>query len=237
MSSPEPSAATVPPTDAPPAAAPPVVGLVGGIGSGKSYIAREYARRWPVTIIDGDAAGHCVLEEPEVIQQIRDSFGDEVITPEGRVDRKRVSLRVFGPGRAEQEARRTLEAIVHPRIRQLLSEQIAEARRQPGLQAILLDAAVLLETGWRSLCDVVVFIECPLEERLERVSQHRGWTAANLAAREASQLPLDQKRKEADFVIVNSQQHPAELPSLDQILRPSSRSATPSPAPHAADPE
>lgn len=199
---------------------PPVIGVIGGIGSGKSFVAREYARRWPVAIIDGDVAGHRVLDDPEVIQQIREAFGDEVITAEGRVDRKRVSQRVFGSGQAELKAREVLEGIVHPRIRQLLSEQIAEARSQPGLQAILLDAAVLLETGWRSLCDVIVFIECPWEERLERVSQSRGWTAADLAAREASQLPLDQKRKEADFVIVNSRKQPAEFPSLEQILHP-----------------
>jgi len=204
-------------------AGPPVIGVIGGIGSGKSFIAREYARRWPVAIIDGDVAGHRVLEEPAVIEQLHEAFGNEVITAEGRVDRQRVSQRVFGPARAEVEARDTLEKIVHPRIQQLLSEQIAEARRQPGLQAILLDAAVLLETGWRSLCGVIVFIECPWEERLERVRQSRGWTAADLAAREASQLPLDQKRKEADCVIVNSQQHPAELPSLEQILHQSSR--------------
>ncbi len=93
---------------------------------------------------------------------------------------------------------------MHPEIRSLMERKIRELRRQANVEAILLDAAVLLEAGWNDLCDVVVFIDTPEADRIARVQAGRGWSAAELAKREASQWPLPRKRAAADSVIDNS---------------------------------
>jgi dephospho-CoA kinase len=181
-----------------------VVGLVGGIGSGKSSLARHLARSRPAAVIDADSIGHEVLHECEVREQIARAFGRSVFDNQGVVDRKALGRLVFGDDPAARQARQTLETIVHPRIAARLAQRIAQAQGDPGAEAILLDAAVLLETGWRALCDKVVFVDVPLAERQRRVGLSRGWSPGELARRESSQKPLVEKRREADFVVDNS---------------------------------
>lgn len=182
-----------------------MIGLVGGIGSGKSFLAKELKKNHAVVIVEGDAAGHEVLKETAVKQSLRQTFGDQIFDRSGEVDRKRMSELVFGSGPARESARAALEAIVHPRITDRLIQEIREAQSQPGVEFVVLDAAVLLEAGWRKLCDKVIFVEASDRQRLERVAASRGWTLEQLRAREESQLPLEQKRKEADDVVDNSQ--------------------------------
>src|SRR5579864_6299800 len=94
----------------------PVIGLVGGIGSGKSHLARQLREKHPIEIIEGDSAGHQVLKEPSVKESLKSIFGDAVFTPAGEVDRRRISRLVFGADAGHQSARAKLEQIVHPRI-------------------------------------------------------------------------------------------------------------------------
>jgi dephospho-CoA kinase len=195
----------------------PVIGLIGGIGSGKSFVARHWAHQAPVVIVDGDAAGHEVLDDPTVQDELRRQFGDEVFHSDGRVNRRAMARRVFGADEEHQQARRMLEAVVHPRIRSLMASRVAAARQTPGLKAVIIDAALLLEAGWHDLCDALVFVDVPLPDRLLRV-QSRGWTESDLRAREASQLPLDVKRRDADYVLDNSSQAADTLPPLDRLL-------------------
>lgn len=197
----------------------PVIGLIGGVGSGKSFVARLLSRQHRVAILDADACGHRVLQEPAVQEKLRRRFGDEVFHPDGTVNRRAVGQRVFGTSLAEREARAALEAIVHPRIFELLTLELNQARETPGIEAVLLDAAVLLESGWRDHCDAILFIDAPLEQRLERVARTRGWSREQLLAREASQISLDRKRTEADYVIDNSRSPEHVAADLEQILQ------------------
>ena len=183
----------------------PVIGLVGGVGSGKRFFAQGLSPPFAVSIIDADAIGHQVLQEPAVIQNIRQQFGPDVLLPTGQVDRKKVGALVFGTAPEARQARSQLEAIVHPRIAAQIQAQIQAAQAQPHFQAIILDAAILLETGWHNFCDVIVLIDTPPDQRLARVEQTRGWTKAQWERREASQLPLARKREAAHYVIDNSQ--------------------------------
>ena len=125
---------------------------------------------------------------------------------------------MFGSDAAAQDARRDLEAIVHPEIRSLIERQISELRRQANVEAIVLDAAVLLEAGWNDLCDVVVFIDTPQADRIARVHAGRGWSAAQLAQREASQWPLPRKRAAADAVLDNSNSVDDAAKKLNELL-------------------
>lgn len=177
-----------------------VLGVVGGIASGKSAIACEF-ERLGAHVLDADAAGHQVLREPEVIEAIRERWGQEVIDSQGQVDRRAVAKHVFGNGYEAERDRKFLNGLTHPRIRKLLTKQLAELSNDTSV--VVLDAALLYETGWESLCDGVVFVDTPREQRLQRAAA-RGWSPEVFAAREASQWPIERKRDRAKWTIDNS---------------------------------
>lgn len=191
----------------------PVIGLVGGVGSGKSSLARAAASELPdaskvsplrIAIVRGDETGHAALAIPHVRERIRQRFGDSVLNSQNEIDRPSVARLVFGSTPEATAARHDLEAIVHPEISRLAKEQIEGIRTRGEADAILLDAAVLLESGWKPMCDAVVFVETPFEKRLRHVQKGRGWDEAELRRREASQWPLEEKRRQAQFVVDNS---------------------------------
>jgi len=178
------------------------VGLVGGIGSGKSTIARRTAQRFGFALIDGDAAGHAALLDENVKGQLTHRFGETILAPDGSIDRRALAARVFGASEDHASAKAALERIVHPLIEDVFRDRIAAARRD-GAAAALLDAAVLFEAGWQEFCDVVVFVEAPSEVRRSRIAD-RGWSEAEWRRREDSQLSLDEKRRRANLVISNA---------------------------------
>lgn len=182
----------------------PVLGLVGGVGSGKSHVAAGLAAQRNVAVIAADPIGHEVLRRPAVKAQLRQRWGDMVFTPDGEIDRARVGQLVFGDDPAARDRRQQLEALTHPEITREVRRRIAEHQAQPRLEAIVLDAALLLEAGWRELCDHVIFIDSPLADRQQRVASSRGWSADELARREASQWPLERKRSASDAVVQNT---------------------------------
>ena len=178
------------------------MGLVGGVGSGKSTLARRAAELYGFAVIDGDAAGHRALADASVKSRLRERFGDAVFTTDGSVNRSAVARLVFGPTPDHTSAKADLEKITHPEIRREFREQIAAARAA-GAPAVLLDAAVLVEAGWRDLCDALIFVDAPREMRRSRVAE-RGWSEAEWQRREASQLSVEEKRRRADVIIENS---------------------------------
>lgn len=180
---------------------PPVILIVGGIGSGKSFVAGLFEDAGGVARIDADRIGHEVLTRPEVIAELVEAFGREILDADGRIDRRAVATRVFGPGR--ESARAKLESISHPRIRSEIEHRIADAGKNAAIRAIVLDAAIGLETGWNSLADRIVYVDVPDGERLERVAKSRGWTAEELRRRELSQWTLERKRAAAHHSVEN----------------------------------
>ncbi|HEX3314290.1 MAG TPA: dephospho-CoA kinase [Gemmataceae bacterium] len=174
----------------------PVIGIVGGIGSGKSFVAERLVALGGHLIV-ADALGHEGLRQPEIKQTIRTRWGD-VVSDSGEVDRRRLAKIVF----ADETERHALEAILYPYIGRRVDEEIDKSHRDPAIGFVILDAAVLLEAGWRSRCDHILFVDAPRRVRLERVKS-RGWTDADLAAREAHQMPLAEKMALADAVLVN----------------------------------
>ena len=207
----------------------PIIGLIGGVGSGKTYVAHLLQHnlkqnKQTIVVIDGDLVGHNVLKQKSIKEQLRSQFGDSIFDSEsGEIDRKKLGAKVWGSDSKHRAARRNLEAIVHPEIRNSFLKTIDEARTQNQAEAIILDAAVLLESGWKKMCDAIVFIETSLEDRLERVQKSRGWSRQELIQREKSQLSLEQKKEEADFVIQNNTQQTVDGEAnagqqLEQIL-------------------
>jgi dephospho-CoA kinase len=184
----------------PPALGVPVIGVLGGVASGKSLVAAEFAALG-AGILDGDRAGHEVLRMPEVEQAARRRWGEAILAADGRIDRSRLARIVFAGTPQAAEDLAYLESVTHPRIgRRLLDE--ARALVGGGAAALVLDAAVMLKAGWDRLCDTIVYVDAPPQVRLARALA-RGWTAEALAAREASQGPEAAKRRRADWVIDN----------------------------------
>jgi dephospho-CoA kinase len=179
----------------------PVLGLIGGIGSGKSQVASVLAGLG-ARVIDADAVGHMLLNRRPVRDRLVARFGPGILAADDPavVDRRALGAIVF----ADPSARRDLEAIVHPRMRRSFAKTIARAVAERRARAVVLDAAVLFEAGWNTLCDRVLFVDTPRPERLARLAAQRGWTEATLSAREGAQWALDEKQRRADAVLHNA---------------------------------
>jgi dephospho-CoA kinase len=199
-----------------------VIGILGGVASGKSEIARLLAERGCV-ILDADRAGHEVLEQPEVKHILTARWTNAILAPDGRIDRAAIARIVFPAptasvsyvARADAE-RRFLEQLTHPRIGAMLQQQIAKCETGAQVPAVVLDAPLLLEAGWNEFCTTIVFVDAPREVRLARAAA-RGWSAAQFAAREAAQYSLDSKRRHAGYVIQNGDSLAAVAAEVDRF--------------------
>lgn len=176
----------------------PVVGLIGGIGAGKSTAAKCFAVRGG-QVIDADVLGHEALRQPEVIESLVRRWGEGIRRAGGSLDRREIAKIVF----ADATEREALEATVFPYIAGRTRELITAGQANPGVAFVVLDAAVLLEAGWGDVVDKLVFVDAPRAARVARLAARGGWTEAELAAREAAQWPAEEKKAHADAVLVN----------------------------------
>lgn len=181
---------------------PPIIGLTGGVASGKSTVARRLSDLGAY-VIDADLLGHEVLRNDVVRDELVAEFGASILLPDRSIDRRALAQLVFGVNQADSR-RKKLESIVHPRIRELALARIdaAAALNVPPL-AIVLDAPLLIEAGWEKLCDEVLFVDTPDECRLARVLD-RGWTEMQFRLREQAQMAIEEKRHHATQVFDNS---------------------------------
>ena len=177
----------------------PVVGLIGGIGSGKSQVAAAFARHG-ARVIAGDQLAHAALRDPDIRARVAARWGEALLDEHGEINRPRLAAIVF----ADPAELKALEAIAHPWIRQRIRAEMEAARHDPQVPLIVLDAAIMLEAGWSDACDRLIYIEAPRDVRLQRVARQRGWTVKEVEVREQAQLPLTEKVIRADHVLDNS---------------------------------
>ena len=184
-----------------------VVGITGGIGSGKSTVAGTF-RSLGARVLDADAIARRVTADPAVVQQIGTLLGGDTITPDGVLDRARVAELVF----QDQKLREGLEAIVHPAVRTKIDKELAKWRETGSDDAsplprsrplIILDVPLLERSPYLHEVSAVVFVDAPLSVRIERVQRTRGWSEDELARREASQVSVVDKKLGADHVVMN----------------------------------
>jgi dephospho-CoA kinase len=176
-----------------------LVGLTGNIGSGKSTVAKFLVERGAV-LIDADHLARQATEDPEILQQIADVLGEDLFK-DGRLDRVKTAAKVFH----DEQSRRALGAIIHPWVRRKSAERVESLQQQQKPPAlILMDVPLLYENGLEQEFDTVIVVTAPLELRLARVQAGRGFSEEEVRARDAAQMPLEEKVERADFVLDNS---------------------------------
>jgi len=176
-----------------------VVGLTGGIATGKSTVARMLEERG-AAVLDADALVH-ELQAPgtEVFRAILDAFGPGILTADGTLDRGKLGARVF----ADPEARRILEGIVHPALTAQIVRRVDALREEGRTLLCVLEAALLVEGGRRGIVDRLVVITAPEEQQVARLRAKGGLSEQEAWRRVRAQLPSALKARHADDVLVN----------------------------------
>lgn len=173
-----------------------VVGLTGGIASGKSTVA-GFLREAGAPVMDADSLGHMVIEpDGEAYGQVIEAFGQDIVSDDGRVDRRRLGEKVFD----NPEQRSRLESITHPFIAKLAKRGV-EMIGERGERLAFYEAALLIETGIHESLDATVVVACRVATQMQRLVDRDGFTKEAAAARIASQYPLEEKLAVADYVI------------------------------------
>ncbi len=176
----------------------PVIGILGGIGSGKSTIAAEFAKLG-CKVIDADRIAHELLEESPVREKVVSLFGQAVLDSSGKIDRRKLAEVVF----ADDHMLASLNRIIHPLVLQRTQELIEQSRSQNQVKAIVLDMPLLVEVGWHKRCDKLIFVNCEQNLRLERAKK-MGFDKNQVKIRENFQISLDNKARLADNTIENN---------------------------------
>lgn len=186
-----------------------VIGLTGGIASGKSTVAGFFRDR-AVPVIDADILGHRTYEPgTDTFAAVAETFGQDVVAADGTIDRKVLGGKVFGkPGELKK-----LTDIVWPGIRKLADEELKQLAAA-GNQAAVLEAAVLFEAGWQDLCDEIWVVVVDPDAAVARLATRNGMDEAAARARIASQLSNEERTAQADVVIENN----SDLAALEERI-------------------
>lgn len=197
-------------------AAPMVLGILGGLAGGKSTVAGLLARRG-AAVIDADRIGHQVLERPEVRAALCSAFGEQILDKSGRVERRLLAQAAFGdphggPHGGPQRVD-VLNGIVHPPILEEIRRRVEEIKRLKEAPLIVLDAALLVETGLdKELCEALLYVDAPEDVRRERARAERQWGPGQFEQRARAQAAPEEKRRLADYVVTNN----GSLEELDE---------------------
>lgn len=174
-----------------------LVGLTGGIGTGKSTVARMLEKRGAV-VFDADVlARQAVAPGTPGFDKVVERFGPNVLAPGGGLDREALASIVF----SDPAARRDLEGIVHPEVRRMFAEGCEEYRDSD--RAVVFSAPLLVETGMHTAFDLLIVVSAPVATQIERLMRGRGMAERDVQARIAAQLPLEAKAEVADVLVGN----------------------------------
>lgn len=177
------------------------IGLTGGIGSGKSTVARELRDKGAL-IIDADAISRQLMEPGQrVLAQTVEAFGQQILTETGELNRQALAQIIF----SDEHARAQLNAIVHPAVREEANRIAQEASQDANFTGVIVeDIPLLAETGQADRFDAVLVVEADLETRIRRLVEARGMQEQDARARIAAQAKDEERRKIATWVVDNS---------------------------------
>ena len=189
-----------------------VIGLTGGIGTGKSEAARHLVTLG-ARLIDADVVGHeAYRPHAEAWRRVVEAFGEAILGPEGEIDRRALGAIVFSD--PDQLAR--LNGIMHPLMAGMVQEKI-DAFWETGSEAVVVEAALLFEAGWSSLVQEVWVTDSPVEVVVARLAQRNGMSEEEARRRIASQMSREERLERADFVIDNSKDVESMREAIDEL--------------------
>ena len=191
----------------------PVIGIIGGIGSGKSTVAAEFAKLG-CGIIDADKIVHELLGERAVKEKIVASFGPSILDSAEKIDHKKLADIVFTNG----DKLSLLNRIVHPLVLDRAEQLIKRYNRQPLVKAIVLDMPLLVEVGWAKRCDRLVFVDCKRQLRIDRAKKMGVFNENQLKIRENFQISLDNKVCITDNIIDNNSGFSALVQQVAEVF-------------------
>ena len=187
-----------------------VIGLTGGIGTGKSEVTRIFQELGAV-LINADQIGHqAYTPHSEIWQEVVKAFGEEILQPSGEIDRKKLGSIVF----ADPDQLTRLNQIMHPRMARMVAQQIQELREQ-GEDVVVVEAALLLEAGWDSLVDEVWSTESPEESVIKRLQSRSDLSQEEAKKRIDSQMSAEERTSRSQVVVDNS----GDLVELERVVR------------------
>ena len=191
----------------------PIIGILGGIGSGKSTVAACFAELGCV-VIDADEIAHKILDEADISAKLIDRWGTEVLDSKGVVNRGKVAEHVFD----SEEELNFLNALVHPRVLERVEVLIDAHRSDSDISGIVLDMPLLVEVGWGKKCDFLIFVNCSEDKRRERIAKNAIIDIEQLKKRENFQISLDKKKEKAHYVVSNNSDKSDMAEQIAQIF-------------------
>ena len=177
----------------------PIIGILGGVGSGKSTVAAEFAKLG-CAVIDADKIAHKLLNKKDLRKKVVASFGKVILDSAGKIDHKKLADIAFADAGKLLE----LNEIIHPLVLKEVRKLIKQAKGQKRVKAIVLDMPLLAEVGWAKRCDKLIFVECKQQLRVERTKKMGIFSKNMLKIRENFQISLDNKKSIADNIIDNN---------------------------------
>ncbi len=176
-----------------------VIGVAGGIASGKSTVAQVYGKLG-ARVLDADTIGHELLRTDRLRDRISEVFGEGVLTPEGDVDRRALGRLVF----SDENARHKLNRLVRPAIRGEIRQQIALMRKERQDGIVVVDAPLLVDTGPTDLADRVILVTAPASTRKERIIHRNKLSELEAEQRITAQVPDTKQARWADYILENN---------------------------------
>ncbi|MGC5324262.1 dephospho-CoA kinase [Brevibacillus sp. SYSU BS000544] len=190
-----------------------IIGLTGGIASGKSTVSALLKER-RIPVVDADVIAREVVEPGKsAYQQIVDAFGSSILLPTGEIDRKALGEIVF----SDERQRQVLNGIVHPQVRKEMTRQAKEAS-QSGHELVVMDIPLLFESKLQYMVDKIVLVYVPSDLQLIRLMERDKIDEEQAQKRIKSQFPIETKKNEADFIIDNSGTREETKVQVDQLL-------------------
>jgi dephospho-CoA kinase len=177
-----------------------IVGLTGGVASGKSFVAQCFVELG-ADLIDADQVAHEVLQDQETVDRIVEVWGNGILDEKGDINRKQLGKIVFGG--PDESNLNLLESITHPKIRSRIRNRLEQLKAKSGNSVVVLDIPLLFEGNYDQECDHLVFVDTEKSVRQHR-AKIRGWDEDELDKRESKQLSVEDKKLQSDFVIDNS---------------------------------
>jgi dephospho-CoA kinase len=190
----------------------PIIGIMGGIGSGKSTVAAEFAKLG-CKVIDADKIAHGLLDSKAVKEKIVGLFGKTVLDSSGRIEHKKLAEVVFASG----DKLASLNKLIHPLVLTRAEELIEQYNQQSQVKAIVLDMPLLVEVGWDRRCDRLIFVDCEQKTRAERAKK-QDFDKNHIKIREKFQISLDNKVSLADNTVENNSDFSALVRQVADIF-------------------